>query len=143
MRGFSLVELMVTLAVLAMLVSVALPSFVELTRSNRVTHQANDALAMARYARSEAVRRAEDVVLNFTPSDSGWRASVVDSANHVLRRVDHPTSPVAISSGRIVFDALGRAADARISLTYGSITRHVCIVSSGRAHVVASEADCP
>ena len=57
MVGFTLVELMITLVVLAILVSAAAPSFIDLVRSNRVASQTNQFTAALALARSEAVKR--------------------------------------------------------------------------------------
>lgn len=55
-RGFTLVELMVTIAVLAILVAIAFPSFESSFRSNRVATTNNALLTSLSMARSEAVR---------------------------------------------------------------------------------------
>lgn len=54
-RGFSLVELMMTLAVLAVLLVVAVPSLRDAVRRHRVTAASNALLADIAYARSEAI----------------------------------------------------------------------------------------
>lgn len=54
-RGFSLVELVVSMAIMAILVAVAFPSFESTLRANRVSTAANDLVAALALARSEAV----------------------------------------------------------------------------------------
>ncbi|MEV8519965.1 GspH/FimT family pseudopilin [Dyella marensis] len=54
-RGFSLVELMMTLAVMAVLLVVAVPSLRDAVRRHKVTAAANALLADLAYARSEAI----------------------------------------------------------------------------------------
>lgn len=55
-RGVTLVELLVTIAVLAILVTIGFPSFQSSLRSNRVASANNELIASLSLARSEAVR---------------------------------------------------------------------------------------
>ena len=57
--GFTLVELMVTIAIVAILLAVAFPSFEGSMRSNRVATASNELLASFSLARSEAIRSPE------------------------------------------------------------------------------------
>jgi type IV fimbrial biogenesis protein FimT len=62
-RGFTLVELMVTLLVLAVLLGLAVPSFRDAALSSRLTGYANDLVASVQIARSEAIKRNATVTL--------------------------------------------------------------------------------
>jgi type IV fimbrial biogenesis protein FimT len=63
MKGFTLVEMLVTVALVAILATVAVPSFAELIRNGRATAQTNELIGSLHLARSEAITRAEPVVL--------------------------------------------------------------------------------
>lgn len=56
--GFTVVELMITVAVVAILTAIAWPSFRDFMHRNAVTGQANQVLASLQYARNEAVSRS-------------------------------------------------------------------------------------
>lgn len=70
-RGFTLYELLVTVAVAGVVVSLALPGLAAFVRSNRVVTQVNDLVGTFNLARSEAVTRAGSVtVCAVDPIDS-------------------------------------------------------------------------
>ncbi|GAB2621559.1 GspH/FimT family pseudopilin [Lysobacter erysipheiresistens] len=75
-RGFTLVELMITVAVLAIVVTLAAPSFSDLINRNRLTAAANEVVGALQTARMEAVRRNTRVVL--CPSTDGTSCSGAD-----------------------------------------------------------------
>ncbi|HJU07277.1 MAG TPA: GspH/FimT family pseudopilin [Rhodanobacteraceae bacterium] len=56
-RGFSLVELMITILIVAVLTAIAWPNFRDFMHRNTVTAQANQVLASLQYARNDAVSR--------------------------------------------------------------------------------------
>jgi type IV fimbrial biogenesis protein FimT len=62
-RGFTLLELMVTLTVAAILFGIGVPSFVQLVRNSRATTGINDLSTAFAIARSEAVRRGTNVTV--------------------------------------------------------------------------------
>jgi type IV fimbrial biogenesis protein FimT len=62
-HGFTLPELMITLGVIAILLSVAVPSISNMVRDNRLTAQLNTVMADIHLARSEAVKRDVRVIL--------------------------------------------------------------------------------
>ncbi|HHW4680197.1 MAG TPA: GspH/FimT family pseudopilin [Xylella taiwanensis] len=54
-RGFTLMELMIAVVVVAVLAAIAFPSFHSLIRSNRVSSRTNELISSIALARSEAV----------------------------------------------------------------------------------------
>lgn len=68
-RGFTLIEMMVTVAVLAILMAIAVPSFSNVMRRSDVSSGSNALLADIAYARSEAVNR--HTIVSICPSSNG------------------------------------------------------------------------
>lgn len=100
--GFTLMELMVTISIAAILMTIAIPSFIDFVRNNRLTAQANDFVLALTYAKSEAVKRGVRVTVcsrqndttcaGSTTWDSGWLVFVdnngngtVDAGEEILR----------------------------------------------------------
>ncbi|WP_304303331.1 GspH/FimT family pseudopilin [Chromatium okenii] len=60
-RGTTLMELMITLSIAAILMSIAVPSFQTFTRTNRIAAATNALSSALQFARSEAVTRGKMV----------------------------------------------------------------------------------
>ena len=75
--GFTLVELVIVLAVAAILTTLAAPSFRSMIQNNRATTQANALLSSMNLARSEAIKRGVRVTL----CSSEDQASCTDPAS--------------------------------------------------------------
>ena len=60
-KGFTLIELMVVLAVAAILITIGLPSFRAIIQNNRAITQANELITAINMARSEAIKRGASV----------------------------------------------------------------------------------
>lgn len=77
--GFSLIEVMVVISIVAILAAVALPSFQSMIRSQRVKSASYNLFASLTVARSEAIKRNEDVTVAAVTAGSwqdGWQVSV-------------------------------------------------------------------
>ena len=61
--GFTAIELLVTIAVAAILLSLAVPGFSNLISSNRISAQTNEFVAAASFARTEAIKRGSPVIV--------------------------------------------------------------------------------
>lgn len=133
-RGFTLVELMITLIVIAIGLTLAVPSFTGFIRDNRVTSQANEFLVSLTFARSEAIKRGRPVAVCASSDgascsgnndwDAGWVVFTdgdgvvgdLDGTDELLRvHEDLPGSTMTADGGgdfvRFDGDGLASAAD--------------------------------
>ena len=132
-RGFTLVELMVTLLVLAILLGVAVPSFRDAALSSRLTAYANDLVASAQIARSEAIKRNVDITLCASAGglacDAGgaWEGGwiVRTEGGVVLQRQP------ALSDGFRVTETIGNLSEVVFPATVVGVTRASFTVCRG------------
>ncbi len=61
--GFTLIELLMTVVIASIVLMLAVPSFTDTIRNNRLTAQSNDLVTAINLARAEAVKRRADVTV--------------------------------------------------------------------------------
>ena len=122
-RGFTLIELMVALAVAVVLMSTAVPSFFESTARARLQGAVNELAIDLQYARSQAVRERAAVAL--TVAADGASYTIAD-ANATLKTVTLPRGVTLTAGAAVNFDALRSLSaatllDATVSGVTGSL----------------------
>jgi type IV fimbrial biogenesis protein FimT len=121
-RGFTLLELMITLTVFAIIAVVAIPNFQNYMLQNRVKTGAQELFTSLLYARSEAVKR--DAPVYVIPADpdawhEGWIVTNETSRTYAecdgggasdCLRLHQPLSGLAVTSAEdeVVYSGNGR-----------------------------------
>ena len=115
--GFTLIELMVTIAIAAILLMVAAPSFVMMQRNSELTAAANALVAGINAARGEAMKRGLNAVV--VPTDeaswrNGWTVFVDTGTarNGTLDASDIVVQQQPALAGYFAVSASGTAAEA-------------------------------
>ncbi|GAB3784388.1 GspH/FimT family pseudopilin [Dyella agri] len=150
-RGFTLVELMITVAVAAVLLMIAVPSFKNITLSNRLNTAANDLVNAINVARMEAVKRnantqfcsnsasanTNDGLGGACGTEAGavraMRGNAVDE-NPVLAGVASLGPPIQINGNltALRFSAQGQARKAGDATSFGDVVADICTSQMSR-----------
>lgn len=96
MQAFTLIELIVTLLIAGVLLSMAFPSFQSLMAKSELTTVTNSMIGAINYARSEAINRGVTVILEPLGGGGGWH--VVAGAEE-LKRFNPSTKQITIDAG--------------------------------------------
>jgi type IV fimbrial biogenesis protein FimT len=78
-RGFTLIELMIALAIGSLLVMLGLPSFNEFLRNSEIRSTTESVVNGLRLARTEAVRRNQLVTFTLVSGGPGWTLDQVNA----------------------------------------------------------------
>jgi len=116
-RGVTLVELIVTISIAGILLSIAMPSFTSIINSTRLTTYANEWVAALNLARSEAVKRGVQISIRRKGStnqnwDSGWDVftdvngnGTLDAADLLLKTYPALTNGFTLRAGNANYQA--------------------------------------
>ncbi len=142
-KGFTLIELMMTVVVASIMLAIGIPAFLNLSERTSVATTSNELLAAVLLSRSEAVRQNADVT--FTPRADGWEvdAGLVNLLTHTV-----DSDYVIIDGNAVTYNARGRAAltdTDSISVSFdGEVKSRVCLSLTGRPFIrLAEDGLCP
>lgn len=147
-RGFTLPELLIVVTVLGVLITLAVPSFAEFVRNQRVKTASFDLFSSLIVARSEAITRNANVTITPTGGTwtNGWSVTYIDGGGStVIVRSQEAIPSIAITGPTsVVYRGSGRlnAASApqfQLSASGGSVVpRCITVDLSGRPQSKAS-----
>ncbi len=100
-RGFTLIEVMVVVAIIAILLSVAAPSLVAFQRNSELRSTASSFLAAVQAARVEAMKRGVDTYM-IPASDGSWANGwIVFADTDLSQTLNTATDTVIMQTGAI------------------------------------------
>lgn len=129
-RGFTLVELMITIAVAAILLGIAVPSFNDVVLGNRLSSHANNLVASVNMARSEAIKRNIRVTLCASAdgancaTSGGWEQGWI-----VQYDADNNSCNAASPNWQVIHRQ--QAASGGLKITEAGSTRTLCFEPTG------------
>jgi len=160
-KGFSLLELIITMVIAAIILSAAVPSFSDLLSSNKVSGGAEKISADIGWARTTAIRNSSDIYMDVSTGTSSWCYGFTDKAtcdcsktsaaaadsctvSGSLKRYDESLYGGAALSSTIpnmTFEPRGllAAAGGALSLSLNSKTATLNITRLGRSTICSSE----
>lgn len=129
-RGFTLLELLITLAIVAIVTAVAAPSFSDIIERQRVRSAADNLRSSIELARSEAVKRNSPVTVNRIEDNwnKGWK--VQDGTTVLQTFPAQPSLTISNTASSIQFNGNGRssaAADFSLSPDSGNTANAYCV----------------
>jgi len=110
-RGFTLIEMMVTVTIIAVMLGVGVPSFRNFIAGQKVKSASHDLMTALVLARSEAIKRNADVTVAPVTADtwvSGWTVKAAPSATTVHEQQALSGVTVTQAPSTVVYKANGR-----------------------------------
>jgi type IV fimbrial biogenesis protein FimT len=119
-KGFTLVEVMVVLAILAILLGIGMPGYRTLIAQQRVKTTATDLHSALALARSEAIKRNRMVTLS--PSVDGWSAGWAiaspEAGQPALLNHIQVSGVVIVGPADVAFSASGRRPSGAVDVVF-------------------------
>ncbi len=160
-QGFSLIELMVVTAIIGISLAIGLPSFTSIVSKIRMDGEINAVLSGLNYARSEAVKRGQPVVVcpstnaSSCATGTGWSTGWIVLLNTTTTQVLQSTSALThdtLSSTSTATPSYPQFTSMGYTFFTGTLTLHDalgthslyrCIVFAAGSWTAQSGSACP
>lgn len=146
--GFTLTELMITVAILGILAAMAVPSFTSTLERRKIIAASEAIQSDLRWARGEAIKRNTDVTVTFTPGAAGaWSYAITPATKSVTSATIPEFGNVALAenfgSNDTLFDhTRGISNDpGTVTLTSSAGEVHIVLSALGRARICSVGGD--
>lgn len=84
-RGFTLIELLITLMIAAIIAIIAVPAFAGFLARQQLAGDVNELISVLSFARSEAIKQRQPMLVTFLPPDECSAAEGVDGGSDQLQ----------------------------------------------------------
>ena len=130
-RGFNLVEIVVVIAIISILASIAVPSFTGMIARMKAQGTASDLHMALIKTRSEAIKRNANVKLAVASGGKGWTIYPSTAQGNILESYS-VNGGVSISGNLVEYNSSGRAGVVSfgIKAVMGSETAERCVSTS-------------
>lgn len=142
-RGFTIVELMIVIALISVVATVGVPNFMTFIENNRVTTATNSYVGTLNYARSQATREGRNVQVQAREEDDWAQGIEAMLDNDTLRVSEAVAGSIQVSGEEVTFRGNGMAtgaAEFQICTEDGGYGRRININEGGQ--IRTREADC-
>jgi prepilin-type N-terminal cleavage/methylation domain-containing protein len=145
-KGFTLIELMVSVAILFIMALIAIPSWKALIQDNSLSASINQVQSIYQLARSEALKRRETVALISSNSRHTWTLN--SAASDALKTITLSGDNISINAPgstdeiSINIKENGFAENQKIAFSWQNEYRCLIIYSSGQSKISTDTGDC-
>ena len=146
-RGFTLIELMVVLAVTGIMLGFGVPRLTAMLQSNRTAASLNSLSAHLNYARSEAVRRNANITVAaldpgfpaqwhrgwvvFIDTNNNGTLDALEQQLRVVEALNIPNFTITPTINVVTYNRLGTATQSQFTFTKDGQTKTMSISATG------------
>ncbi len=130
--GFTLIELMIVVAIIGIGSSIGMPSLMSAINEQKLTAQANDMIASLNFARSTSVKRRQVITIrNVGTWAAGWNIFVDEDGNGAINGAD------------AILKTYPALTEGSVAITGNNFTNFISYSPNGRANNLGNFEFCP